>query len=84
MIVYKINVLERLKDAGYNTARLRREHMLGENAIQYLRDDKMVGANRENFQTMITSMGCSFDLQRPTIFWKAGRFLAFRPEIPLS
>lgn len=48
MIVYKINVLERLKDAGYNTARLRREHMLGENAIQYLRDDKMVGARALN------------------------------------
>ena len=48
MIVYKINVLERLKDAGYNTTRLRREQMLGENAIQYLRNDKMVGTKALN------------------------------------
>lgn len=43
MLVYKINVLESLKEAGYTTTRLRKEKLLGENAIQYLRDNKMVG-----------------------------------------
>ena len=44
MLVYKINVLESLKEAGYTTTRLRKEKLLGENAIQYLRENKMVGA----------------------------------------
>ena len=37
MIKYKINVLESLKEAGYNTGRLRTEKLLGENAIQSFR-----------------------------------------------
>ena len=43
MLVYKINVLESLKEAGYTTTRLRKNKLLGENAIQYLREDRMVG-----------------------------------------
>lgn len=43
MFVYKINVLETLKEAGYNTTRLRKERLLGENAIQSLRRGEMVG-----------------------------------------
>lgn len=43
MLEYKINVLESLKAAGYNTTRLRKEKMLGENIIQYLRQGKMIG-----------------------------------------
>lgn len=43
MIVYKIDVLEALKEAGYNTTRLRKEKLLGENAIQYIRGEKPVG-----------------------------------------
>lgn len=43
MLVYKINVLETLKEAGYNPARLRKEKLLGENAIQSLRNNEMVG-----------------------------------------
>jgi putative transcriptional regulator len=43
MLTYKINVLETLKECGYNTTRLRKEKLLGENSIQYLRDGKMVG-----------------------------------------
>lgn len=43
MIKYKINVLESLKEAGYNTGRLRTEKLLGENAIQSLRHDEMIG-----------------------------------------
>lgn len=43
MFVYKFDVLESLKDAGYNTTRLRKEKLLGENAIQSLRKGEMVG-----------------------------------------
>lgn len=43
MLTYKINVLETLKESGYNTTRLRKEKLLGENAIQTLRRGDMVG-----------------------------------------
>ena len=43
MFVYKFDVLETLKEYGYNTTRLRKEKHLGENAIQYLRRGEMVG-----------------------------------------
>nr|DAU84133.1 MAG TPA: putative transcriptional regulator [Caudoviricetes sp.] len=44
MLKYKIDVLESLKEAGYTTTRLRNEKLLGENAIQYIREGKPVGA----------------------------------------
>ena len=37
MLAYKIDVLETLKEAGYNTTRLRKEKLLNESAIQYIR-----------------------------------------------
>lgn len=43
MFVYKIDVLESLKESGYNTTKLRKEKLLGENAIQSLRHGEMVG-----------------------------------------
>lgn len=43
MLNYKINVLETLKESGYTTSRLRKEKLLGENAIQTLRRGDMVG-----------------------------------------
>ncbi len=43
MLAYKINVLETLKESGYTTSRLRKEKLLGENAIQSLRRGEMVG-----------------------------------------
>ena len=43
MLTYKIDVLETLKENGYNTGRLRKEKLLGENAIQSLRKNEMVG-----------------------------------------
>lgn len=43
MLTYKFDVLEALKEAGYNTGRLRREKLLSETAIQHLRDSEMVG-----------------------------------------
>lgn len=41
MIIYK-NILDRLKAAGYNTNRLRKEHILSESTIQALRDGKPI------------------------------------------
>lgn len=43
MLTYKIDVLDALKEAGYNTGRLRKEKLLGENAIQSIRRNEMVG-----------------------------------------
>lgn len=43
MIKYKIDVLESLKESGYTTTKLRRDKLLGENAIQSLRHGDMVG-----------------------------------------
>ena len=43
MFVYKFDELENLKECGYNTTRLRKEKLLGENAIQSLRRGEMVG-----------------------------------------
>lgn len=39
----RFDVLEALKAAGYNTARMRQEKLLGENAIQSLRTDEIKG-----------------------------------------
>lgn len=41
-IIYKINVLEALKKAGYNTNRLRIERILSEGTIQALREYRMI------------------------------------------
>lgn len=43
MFSYKFDVLEALKECGYNTGRLRKEKLLGENAIQSLRRGEIVG-----------------------------------------
>lgn len=43
MLIYKINVLSALKDVGYSTARLRKEKLLSESSIQYLRVGKPIG-----------------------------------------
>ena len=41
-IIYKIDVLQALKDKGYNTNRLRKEKILAESTIQKLRDKKPI------------------------------------------
>lgn len=42
MIRYRFEILKALKDAGYTTTRLRKEVLLGENAIQKLRHGQLV------------------------------------------
>ena len=43
MFAYKIDVLAELKKKGFNMTMMRREKLLGENAIQAIREDKVVG-----------------------------------------
>ena len=43
MLIYKIDVIEKLKEAGYNTARIRKEKLLNESALQYIREGKPIG-----------------------------------------
>lgn len=43
MFVYKINVIESLNEAGYNTTRILRENLIGQSAMQKLRNGEMVG-----------------------------------------
>jgi len=43
MFKYKIDVLGTLKNNGYTTTRMRSEKLLGENAIQSLRRNEVVG-----------------------------------------
>lgn len=44
MLVYRIDVLKSLKEAGYNTTRIRNEKLLSEATLQYIRKGKPVGA----------------------------------------
>ena len=39
---YKVNVLEKLKDKGYNTSRIRNEKLIGEATLQKIRKGEMV------------------------------------------
>ena len=41
-LVYKIDVLQALKDKGYNTNRLRKDNILSESTIQKLRENKPI------------------------------------------
>lgn len=56
MLAYKIDVLETLKEAGYNTTRLRKERLLNESAIQYIREGKPVGAKALDNICMLLDM----------------------------
>ena len=42
MIRYKIDILSALKEAGYNTNRLRKEKLLAEGVLQSLREGKYI------------------------------------------
>ena len=42
MIVYKGDIITKLKDAGYSTYRLRKEKLLGESTLTMIRQGKLV------------------------------------------
>lgn len=56
MLIYNIDVLDALKKSGYTTTRLRKEKLLNESAIQYIRDGKPVGAKALNNICMLLNM----------------------------
>lgn len=56
MLIYKIDVLAALKEAGYTTTRLRKEKLLNESAIQYIREGKPVGAKALDNICMLLDM----------------------------
>ena len=41
-MIYKLDVLSALKEAGYNTNRIRKEKLIGEAMLQKLRSGQMV------------------------------------------
>ncbi|MCQ2308079.1 MAG: helix-turn-helix domain-containing protein [Bacteroidales bacterium] len=41
-IIYKIDVIKALKDAGYNSNRIRKEKIIGQQSLQKLREGKLV------------------------------------------
>jgi DNA-binding Xre family transcriptional regulator len=43
MLVYKINVIETLKESGYNSTRILKENIISQSAMQKLRKGEMVG-----------------------------------------
>ena len=55
-IVYKIDVMQALKDKGYNTNRIRKEHIIGEAMLQKLREKKLV--SWATFETICKLLEC--------------------------
>ena len=55
-IKYKIDVLAALKEAGYNTTRIRKEKLLGEATLQKFRDNEPV--SWKNISTLCKLLNC--------------------------
>lgn len=53
---YKINVLAALKEKGYSSTRLRKEHLLGESYMSQLRRGEMV--SWAALETICTLLDC--------------------------
>ena len=43
MLTYKIDVIETLKESGYNSTRIQREGIISQSAMQKIRDGEMIG-----------------------------------------
>ena len=48
MLTYKADILQMLKDAGYNTSRIRNETLISESALQQIREGEMVAIKTLN------------------------------------
>lgn len=55
-IVYKIDVLATLKEAGFNTNRIRKEKLLSEGVLQSLREKKYI--SMENLSRICSLLDC--------------------------
>ena len=56
MLVYKIDILKELKEAGYSTYRLSKEHLIGQSSITKLNNNKMVGI--QSLDTICRLLDC--------------------------
>ena len=43
MLTYKIDVIETLKESGYNSTKILKENIISQSAMQKLRNNEMVG-----------------------------------------
>lgn len=43
MLTYKIDVLDTLKESGYNSTRILKENLISQSAMQKIRKNEMVG-----------------------------------------
>ena len=55
-IRYKIDVLAALKEAGYNTNRLKLDRILSDSVVQYLREGKIVSAKNLGILCRVLNM----------------------------
>ena len=55
-VTYKIDVLAKLKEAGYSTYRIRKDKLLGEATVQLLRDGEPV--SWANIATICDLLNC--------------------------
>lgn len=55
-LVYKIDVLQALKDKGYNTNRIRTEGLLSQSTLQKFRNKQ--GVSWENIDTICRLLDC--------------------------
>ena len=55
-IIYRIDILAALKEAGYNTNRLRKEKLLSEGVIQSLRENKYIAL--QNISKICELLNC--------------------------
>ena len=55
-LLYKIDILQALKENGFNTTRLRREKLLAEGTIQKLREKKPI--NWDNIARICDMLNC--------------------------
>lgn len=55
-IVYKMDILEALKEKGFSTYKLRKERLLSEGVIQSLREQKMISL--ENVGQLCALLDC--------------------------
>ena len=56
MIIYKKDILAALKEAGYNTTKLRKEKLLAEGVIQSLREGKYIAL--QNIDKICALLDC--------------------------
>ena len=56
MLIYTINVLQALKEKGYNSTRIRRENILSQSTLQKLREGKPLASS--NIDTICGLLEC--------------------------